>query len=207
MSESKPLSLYKYLPHHLDRIGGVFVRRKARFTNPVKFNDPFDCMQRIRFPDPDNVSAADESLLREYVDHIHKDGGGLVTTTGQQITPKIAFANGLHKNKQFIESMPEAIHKYTQQEARRIGVFCLSERPISVSMWAHYASNHRGLVVEFDHSKLCNDEGEIHSFAVNYSSELPTLADYMKAVNSKDATEFWQLFFCRKSNEWQAEEE
>ncbi|MBI4774518.1 MAG: DUF2971 domain-containing protein [Deltaproteobacteria bacterium] len=94
-----------------------------------------------------------------------------------------------------------------QDAGRKRGVFCVSKTKESVSMWAHYASNHRGVIIEFDHGALVDEEHQVRSFKVNYQDSLPNLCQYRAAVESGDPVEFSKLFFCTKSTEWKNEQE
>jgi hypothetical protein len=202
-----PPKLYKYLPKRLDRIGDILVHNRVFFSSPAKFNDPFDCARGVRFPDPDNPSEKDEGDWRKYFLHLVQGREGEHDEAASIRDADTALFNGKHKDKAFIKDCERSIEEVILQHGQKLGVFCLSETPSSVSMWAHYASNHKGAVVEFDCSKLLDDRGVIRSFPVIYSNSLPTLREYLEAVRSKDPSDFSKMFFCRKSIEWKREEE
>lgn len=64
-----------------------------------------------------------------------------------------------------------------------IGIFCLSETPISAPMWAHYGSNGEGVVLEFS-----TDSSFFEKFTpckVRYSKNRPTVKSVRKAMTSK----------------------
>lgn len=207
MKNRRPSLLYKYMSDRLDRIGAVLVLKKVHFAHPLKFDDPFDCAQWVRFPDPTRLTQTDERLLRRYVHHLHKHGGGLVTMDGQSITPKTAILNGLHRSPTFFQSHSDEIHHTVESKAAELGVFCLSATQKSVRLWSQYASDHKGIVIEFDHTKLHDEKGIIGALPVDYRAEQPTLSEYLTAAGSKDPTRFWRLFFCRKSLDWERQEE
>ena len=205
--KKKPPKLYKYLPKRLDHIGDILVHNRVFFSSPVKFNDPFDCARGVRFPDPDNLREKDEGDWREYFLHLAQKRQGEHNETENIRDADAALLNGKHKDKAFIKDCEKSIDEAILQHGQKLGVLCLSKTPSSVSMWAHYASNHEGAVIEFDHSKFIDDRGVIRSFPVIYSTSLPTLREYLEAVRSEDPLDFSRMFFCRKSIEWKIEEE
>jgi len=98
-----------------------------------------------------------------------------------------------------------------QEYGKNFGVFCVSETMESVAMWAHYAANHRGVIIEFDYAALVNLHANIRHFRVDYAESFPTFSDHKDLVDQlgepKDNDKFIKLFFCRKSIEWDKERE
>jgi len=65
-----------------------------------------------------------------------------------------------------------------------IGVFCMSESATSAPMWAHYASNGEGIVLEFS---VGADFFQMYSLAkVNYGSRRATVKSPAKALTTKN---------------------
>lgn len=207
MSDHRPRYVYKYLPDRLDRIGDIVVNRRVFFSSPAEFNDPFDCARGIRFPSPQHLTSDDELCWRWYFEHLAEMREEKHTTEENIRDAVHAFEIGKHRDLGFVSECEREIENEIQHCGREMGVFCVSETKESVSMWAHYAANHRGVVIEFDHSSLVDPHGEVRSFKVNYRKSLPTLCEYRKAVESGDPLEFAKLFFCRKSPEWGQEQE
>ena len=199
MTRTVPQHLYKYLPDRLDRIGDILVHNHIHFSSPVDFNDPFDCARGIRFPNPANLAKPDEDNWKKYFLHLAK---------GMTVVADDAFLVGKHKNAVFIAECEDEIEKAITTYGKGEGVFCVSSSPGSVSMWAHYASNHRGIVIEFDSEMLKDDQGKVKSFPVEYIDTHPNLSEYLDAIQpSADTLDFAKLFFCRKSKEWEREQE
>lgn len=95
-----------------------------------------------------------------------------------------------------------------KKTAKVLGVFCVSATMESVAMWAHYAANHSGVVIEFDYASLVDLHLNIRHFKVDYETSFPSWDDFNEAHESKDNLyKFAKLFFCRKSIEWEREEE
>jgi hypothetical protein len=193
----KPRKLYKYVPARWETIGTILVDNCVFFSSPARFNDPFDCARGVRFPDPDNLTQQDEDDWRHYFMHLAqnlKDADA-------------AFCNGKHRDKAFVKECEGSIEKEILSFGQKLGVLCLSETPASVSMWAHYGSNHKGVLIEFEHDRLPDDRDVVRSFPVRYCDHLPTLREYLGAARSSDWSEFPKLFLCRKSTEWARERE
>ena len=150
---------YKYLAACTAQI--VLVSRKLRWSSPVLFNDPFDIhadtlqfdgveLQRALMEEissllrnPDNALVADPRL-RHMLDH------------ALQSTPehRAAMAAVTEEYEPFV---PDPA-KDSLQELKRVWgdmvpnmrVLCLSEVKDLTAMWAHYAANATGVVLQFE---------------------------------------------------------
>lgn len=124
----------------------------------------------------------------------------------------------------------EGVMGVLQSDLNDVGVFSFSEDYSNPLMWAHYAENHRGIVIEFDSSKtLFQDSikcigrrgcrfdkvslGDIYEFPekVMYRREMP-IFDRPEQVRPKSDKEYhWIKFlynmFFTKSNDWIYEKE
>ncbi len=207
MPDSKPRYIYKYVPDRLDRIGNIIVNRKIFFSSPLNFNDPFDCGIGVRFPDPENLTNDDEVCWRWYFKHIAAMRNDFNSINKSKHDAAHAFEIGKHGDPSFISDSQREIDHVIQKYGKNLGVFCASETMESVAMWAHYAANHRGIVIEFDHTSLVDLHGNIRSFRVEYQKSLPSLHDYREIIEIEDTLKFARLFFCRKSSEWKNEKE
>lgn len=77
------------------------------------------------------------------------------------------------------------------------GVLCLSDKWDNILMWSHYASEHRGFVIQFSGSDPFFDQG---LQKVRYSEERPLLGNRPDGWNSGD-------LFVTKSTDWEYEQE
>jgi Protein of unknown function (DUF2971) len=85
----------------------------------------------------------------------------------------------------------------------KFGVLCLTETPGSLLMWAHYANNHNGFVVQFDETHEffapTSHEGQtLELTKVEYSVQRPVLS--YSTINSPS-------LYYNKSREWSCENE
>ena len=85
-----------------------------------------------------------------------------------------------------------------------LGIFCLTEDPTNLLMWAHYADHHRGVVIEFD---------ETHTFLID-ERDRTMICGILEKVNYSDVrpsvflslSDAIQVFYT-KSREWEYERE
>ena len=206
-TQATPRHLYKYLPDRLDRIEDVLVHNRLYFSSPTEFNDPFDCARGVRVPDPEKLAQDDEQDWREYILRLNRgerDEGG---ETAERHAVDDAVRRADFRDPVFIREQERIVEEAIVEEGRGFGVLCLSATPGSVGMWAHYASNHRGVVIEFETGKLRSRQGSVRCFPVCYEDSLPTVREFLDAMGSPEPLEFLHLFFCRKSTEWRHERE
>lgn len=103
--------------------------------------------------------------------------------------------------------MMQRIEKEIHQTVRdTIGVLCMSLNGRHPLMWAHYAQEHRGLVIEFDENAKCfnrrrSSTDEFGMFRpVSYSSARPV-------ITADAGAEWFKQLALTKALEWKYEEE
>jgi hypothetical protein len=84
--------------------------------------------------------------------------------------------------------------------SERFGVICFAADVLDQTMWAHYASSHEGLVIEFRQNHLLFSGPSF--FHIHYSDE-PVVFDASDPTARDDA----QLFLSRKRLQWSSERE
>lgn len=84
-----------------------------------------------------------------------------------------------------------------------LGVLSLSKLPLDIIMWSHYGDNHRGIVLEFDKSRLQSDSNYPYCEPVDYDNNVMTLRD----MNTKKSEELARLILLRKAGQWRYEKE
>jgi hypothetical protein len=192
--------LYKYFP--IERLE-FLSNRLLRFTQPGDFNDPFEL-----HPSADLMSKADIAVLPPAPGHEGPDGQ-MRTLTAEAVQAMLtAFLPGLQK-QMAQHANHEGSYVFDHNRAAqttfdsKFGILCLSETADSLVMWAHYAGNHRGFVVQFDekHPFFAPSEFDGQSLGltmVEYSPERPVVS--YSTLNSP------HLYY-RKSCEWSYERE
>jgi len=105
-----------------------------KFSSPKEFNDPFDCA-------PDYDVEKNLKYVLENKDLLKRAGIELGLSPAQRIQNK----GKMLKNFERATSKEE----YGRKIADNTGICSLSKKPLNLLMWAHYAKNHTGFVVEF----------------------------------------------------------
>lgn len=97
---------------------------------------------------------------------------------------------------------------------KEIGILCLTEKYDNLPMWAHYANNHNGFVIEFDekHSffdqRTKPEELRRHLIKVRYSKQRPEIILYDTNLTDSENLDNWiNNFLCVKSDHWEYEQE
>ena len=103
-----------------------------------------------------------------------------------------------------------------------IGILCLTRTPLNPLMWAHYAEDHKGVVIGIDVDKAGFNNVDSNMIPANFGHMLYTKTrpnihpnvDYLaqsKLLTSckfqKDIYELLQSYFLNKSSDWHYEEE
>ena len=207
MSRDFPPRLYKYFaPARY----GFFTDLRVRYSQLGAFNDPFEGRPEITsLSTRENLLAAMNRILPEEIERTYHQLPPQVREI-MSYSQVMALADHLAKEKQ-----PEMIYAlqaigvaagsfFSCKLDQLLGVFCLSEVPDSLLMWAHYASSHTGFVVEFDtlhpsfHEQKSEEDDLRHIRRVYYRDSRPSapLSD-MSAIE----------LFLAKSGHWGYERE
>jgi hypothetical protein len=127
-----PRILYRYNPIN-DYLRTTILEKTLWCTDPLTFNDPFDCDLPILFDDsPEDVIAATQKLL---------SSGRLSEFEKNQ-----ALASAQGGKYHNAEALPDAVRKTMQMS----GIVCFSRVPSHILMWSHYADKHQGVCLGFD---------------------------------------------------------
>jgi hypothetical protein len=192
----------------------LFESGMLRFTQPVEFNDPFEMQPFVK-------GLADEPTIeQQFREQFGMTLGPEIDAMMAKLTPEQRArvdAGSIRESVQqqapqalgFLKRMMEAV---TYPIARQIydtvnenlGALCLTEEPASLLMWAHYADDHRGAVIEFDttheffNRRLGANDDFRHFRRVVYTQERPAVF-----LTNSDALDFFYF----KSTEWEYEHE
>ncbi len=189
----------------------------VRFTQPAEFNDPFELRPHVR------GVADDELINRQHAQTFQSDALASQVSAALaelQISPPNNSPVDLNKLVEavggagdqvlaFVRTLSGALAPAVATQMSRLfneqlGIFCLTEDPLNLLMWAHYGDNHRGVVIEFDetHPFFTRRKGPRddlrHFRQVTYTEHRPSVF-----LSRSDAV---QLFYC-KSIDWSYERE
>jgi hypothetical protein len=206
------MRLYKYISG--EGTLRLFRSGMLRFTQPVEFNDPFEMQPFVKnlsgeprlesqfheqygqTLDPE-IEAMLASLTPEQRTRIDK---GTIIKAVQQQAPQ-----ALELLKKLVEVVTPLIGSQIYKTVNEhLGALCLTEDPANLLMWAHYADNHRGAVIEFDtdhaffNRRVGLQDDFRHFREVFYTQQRPAVF-----LSESDAIDF---FYC-KSIEWGYEHE
>ncbi len=181
---NKCCRFYKYMS--TDTCLKVLQEGTLKFTKPSDFNDPFDCYPYM----------PQQGLVKFYK--------RLDTEYAlSEIASKKVIANNFRKLRR--TGNDGILHMLM---SNNVAVTCFSTDPYSVPMWAHYANNHEGCVVEFQVTdeiidKISSNDNQsqvILPFYVTYTDKRPPLFD-----SKGDSLAFDSIF--AKSKQWAYEKE
>ncbi|MDD5272655.1 MAG: DUF2971 domain-containing protein [Methylovulum sp.] len=196
---------YKYLP--LDdsfknkdskdyKPGSLCVVRDftIKFTAPMDFNDPFDCHPEL------DEQAMEKFLVEKEKQSLkeHKKNSGL--SPDKYFQEKRKLESHREKSKELFTN-----NNFLKKMNPKIGICSLSKNPLNLLMWAHYATQHAGFVVEFAISQnlsggtLTDDVFHLNPTPIVYTKEKPIVTD-----GSVESIEKWIL---TKSKDWEYEQE
>ncbi len=206
------MKLYKYVGPHLT---SLLQNRLIRFTPPTRFNDPFEMR-------PYYEALADEQDIREVLaqqpmEDILKEELTLAYArvpdeVQRRVSPEFlsSFADMIAPLA--VDAMPDLMDEFaalfrkplTEGFNEHVGVLSLTEKPDNLLMWAHYAQQHTGFVIEFDgddaffHQRRTESDEFGYLRKVNYAQNRPNVV--LTKVSSVD-------MFLTKSVDWEYEQE
>lgn len=193
------MSLFKYYPP--ERV--TFLKTLLlRYSPPLSFNDPFDCIPAIINFDSDAMSQKryDDWQWDKYQEWLGEKPPHPPTTFPEYKKSLPPFSVWQRLTKEVLPKARDGFDAHYRGMLRNLGVLCLCKNGHSPAMWAHYAKEHTGFLVEFDdeHSFFA-DVKNGHFLEVEYVSDRPAW-DFGKQQGPADLFKF-------KSVEWAYEQE
>lgn len=206
----------------------VLRRCTVRYSSPLKFNDPFDQQVGLHFDF--DLSNFPDKLIDRY-EFLAKNPQVKLVDPEDSVGKFIAFIRGKYPEHGFPRQMfdvyikpllSDAVNAMAQTRADferhwldSLGAtrtFCVSEEKDNLLMWAHYAKDHKGAVLEF---WSLPDEDNALSVArkVEYSKDPPAFftqdefLDDFCGIRRLDTTELTRRSIHTKSDHWRYEKE
>lgn len=149
--------LYKYVS--ADVLHKILEKNMVRFTQTCYLNDPYE---GHIYETPSNEVELEESFKKQI------ESG--------EILAKQIYELQIESLEKYPSRLENGISKAREAFRNKYGVFSLSRNPYSLLMWAHYANNHQGCVIELNSNQLPTREkfGDVlfdkNNGAVVYSS-------------------------------------
>jgi hypothetical protein len=181
-----PSRLFRYYPcdtkHSLDNLRDVIALQRMRLNAKSEFNDPYDSYSDWQKPDPteDNRNYFYEMAIRR----------------GRSEHDARAIASSAFEGDDFWQLFTDTV----RGSVEKAGIACFAEDSLNFLMWSHYASQHRGVVIEFN--SRADDDLPLKALPVRYGDEFPRFEFNPKEFNR-------QVFFSvlYKSAAWRYEME
>ena len=198
--------LYRYYGE-LDYALDTIVNNRLHFAAPTDFEDPFDCRPKFALS---FCKRQPDSIWRRYFTILAKEQYPGISDNEARQHAEAAIETGIHQDKLWLREADEEIRRSCAEHISDLRVCCFSKSPRNAMMWAHYADNHRGLVLQFKSSAMQDDVGLSEGFEVEYFRQPIPLRRHvvaMEATIDGDNVAFARLILCSKSYEWRTEEE
>jgi hypothetical protein len=178
--------LYKYRSLDSRGLESIFCQNTIWLSDPLAFNDPFDCKPKI---------VTHKSQFKRYQFYKSLISRRFPHFTKKQIKGELKNNPMFHKIKTH-EYLNETFVKFI----KGFGIYCLSEVPDDILMWSHYSDSHKGICLQFSANIKLSIFWE--AYKVKYQEDYPS-------VNIMDIGEYEQFFnlFATKSNHWKYEQE
>ena len=186
--------LYKYFSfsqndenHALDNLKNDLIY----YSNPLKFNDPFDC----------SLSLSLNDLEKPYINELFKKNNRVSKAIIRQMVA---------------QKLPELDEMAKDSVAQILGVSCFAERPDNILMWSHYADKHTGFCVEYDFLNIAPNDLCVFLYPAIYAQQkafIPTnMFDFSDLTKiTPRPTNLWLADWIQvlltKSNIWEYESE
>lgn len=172
---------------------------KIYLSNPLEFNDPYDCallckdiyyvkddfLKKIALDDPTGFRK-NYDLTKKQLSKLQKSNNiirDLSRHMAKNRPEYKEYKNSPGKLREIsieIEQEFRAIPANFEELRKYMLVSCFSEDYKSILMWSHYAKDHTGFCVEYDFKSLgYNNHLTRNLFPVLYENEIFTIDDYI----------------------------
>lgn len=203
MNNQAPVKLYKYLfPYALDKNGNkllnpdgsplipILSQLKIRFTPANKSNDPFETWPSFLEPSyAESYAYWKKAMLKIFPNANRKERREKASETSRKFRSLA------------IESFEKLRDKW--------GIFCLTENSSDLTMWSHYANEHKGFLICFNVENLNKTLLKIHDFSFWKVRYPPEPERIQISFIQKKEIQSGEMRKCllTKSKEWKYENE
>lgn len=235
MTKVSSMKIYKYTS--LDGALGILYDQGVKLSNPIEFNDVFDCRfeankeQNIKgfafFKEYAFFKIAVEEIFKgnlsvpninvfkkEYTNWLIKlqNSNSFEIEEFMKIPIMLAkkkFKSRFNKTQRWFDDI---VHRAIEDAKKHTLIACFSKRKDSLLMWSHYADSHKGVCFEFDYEST-------YFYDVKYEEQIPSfdvMAGLKTAIASsilkrsqydKLSIDLTLVPFYTKSSEWEYEQE
>lgn len=166
MPTARPDILYKYLSPSTAKI--VLDTNSFRWGSPNTFNDIFDVLREFA-PGISGEEFFLESFARKFNQQIL--GLGARSEIDSQLLKKACSAVLREEERTLIAELVNGQRYHWEQWIQDLRIFCMTERKDLATMWAHYAADHKGIVLGLDFRQEAHEMAWQIAKRVNYTDE------------------------------------
>lgn len=152
---------YKYASLDVG-VNNILIQGSLKFSNPIEYNDPFDCHEYLIKLDIKNIN------IDEFVDK-------------QYPNESRSFKRKYKRNIN-----PNDLYQKLHQERKNYKITCFSNNYNSTLLWSHYADKHKGMCIGFEFPALYSDKFMFKP--VKYIDKIP-LIDGL--VDADEMIRYW----------------
>jgi hypothetical protein len=192
---AKPAKFYKYTKAEAAKT--ILDKGSLQWSSPKLFNDPFDMQFDLHLEyNPERVvNRVLQRFIEVYQGRARPVSGSVLDERAKLLRACMPNLKGADVRKENWDAIYETMKAMERglpnlhDELRAVleprKILCLSEAPDNILMWAHYAENHTGAVIEFSYV----EEGEYASAwgaakPIRYMADMPRLANEEALVRS-----------------------
>jgi len=190
-----PQKLYKYESFNTYSIANL-KNQKIYFSNPITFNDPFDCAIGCSF---ENISQSDFTSIYDY--YLNKDPSKFSKSMKLAVKTKLDANMESELLDLFTGLLKKAFLNSRNKILNSRGISCFSETSNEILMWSHYANKHQGFCLEFD----TRFDPFNRAMNVNYSHQVPHI-NPVEVILKPDSNQFLKMV-TNKYKSWEYEKE
>jgi hypothetical protein len=133
---------YNYQRFDRDRLLTVIRDKKLYFSDPLGFNDPWDCKPWFNFQPMLEDPVKRQQMVAFFRTLVSQD---MLAHPFRKI-----YDQSILSDDETLKNEIEVFSRNLADQIRRFRVYCLSTDPLSTLMWSHYADNHHGVCLEFN---------------------------------------------------------
>ena len=127
-------TIYQYMSSDV-ALNNVVPNQKFRFSDPLSFNDPFDCsVKLLKFTI--NPQKLDKNLTK--------------------LKSRVSRAEYRETKRRLLDKSHQ--EKLFKEKRRNYKLSCFSKKNDDILMWSHYAEKHTGICIGFDFKKFDADK-------------------------------------------------
>ncbi len=187
--------VYRYRPNRsgLDELRHLLTAGEIRFSNPRRFNDPWDGRPLFDAQPDDLMKKIAIVTISRSLDHEHDEAW-----PAEQLEAEAKEISEIARNAgKFDGEAARLSNRMQELLSGRFRVLCLSAQPDVQLMWSHYADAHRGICLILDARNPVIGKAQ----RVNYPDVYPELSE------GRQPDEFLMQSLLNKAVYWNYEHE